>query len=336
MKISVGRRSIFKVLLLVQSSLFFMYSPVIAAVEDAGPAERRRALLRADVGKAVEGLNDSCQAVRMTALRQIVDAGGGSGQRQAIVSALSHKDPNVRRCAFQALSILDLSTAEHVAMAIKDDDDDVRLTAVRLVVAKPIRDPMRDLLVSMDNDRNPIIRDLVNAATWPFSRHELLLSQKETDVMIKRILEIDLPSEGWKLAPDPAGQGHRMDWFFSGFDDSRWSTVSIGRPWGEQGRNYIGFAWYRRKIALPLVSDRGDAVELLFEGVDESAWIWINGQYAGFHDLGAEGWDRPFQLPVSDLIRWGEENQISIRVRNRAGAGGVYKRVALLVLRAGN
>ncbi len=68
----------------------------------------------------------------------------------------------------------------------------------------------------------------------------------------------------------------------------------------------------------------------MFEGVDQSAWIWINGHYVGARDIGAAGWNQPFEVDVGDHLRWGEENVLSVRVSKPTGAhGGIWKPVYL-------
>jgi hypothetical protein len=53
-----------------------------------------------------------------------------------------------------------------------------------------------------------------------------------------------------------------------------------------------------------------DGVEMHFEGLDESGWVWINGEYAGNHDIGPSGWDVPFSLDITDIVKWGEKNRL--------------------------
>jgi len=79
-----------------------------------------------------------------------------------------------------------------------------------------------------------------------------------------------------------------------------------------------------------------NAVELSFEGVDEAAWIWVNGQYAGQHDIGPSGRDVPFRIDITPFLKWNTENQITVRVLNATLKGGIWKPVTLEVIRLGN
>ncbi len=94
----------------------------------------------------------------------------------------------------------------------------------------------------------------------------------------------------------------------------------------------LGVAWYRRSFTLP-VRPEAERFELVFGAVDESTWVWLNGQPAGVHDIGPSGWDREFALDVSKGLRWGGANKIAVRVYNTAQAGGIWKPVTLRGLR---
>jgi hypothetical protein len=71
----------------------------------------------------------------------------------------------------------------------------------------------------------------------------------------------------------------------------------------------------------------------VFGGVDECAWVWINGKYAGDHDIGPNGWNVPFYLDITDLLNWGGKNQITVRAMNTAHAGGIWRPVTIEVLK---
>ena len=72
-----------------------------------------------------------------------------------------------------------------------------------------------------------------------------------------------------------------------------------------------------------------NAVEIHFGAVDETAWVWLNGKFVGQHDVGTAGWDRPFDLNITDEINWGGENILVVRVEDTLGAGGIWKPVVI-------
>ena len=74
------------------------------------------------------------------------------------------------------------------------------------------------------------------------------------------------------------------------------------------------------------------ALELCFGGVDESAWVWLNGKYVGQHDEGPSGRDRPFRLDITKEANWGKVNQLTVRVLNTELGGGIWKPVSVEAL----
>ena len=94
----------------------------------------------------------------------------------------------------------------------------------------------------------------------------------------------------------------------------------------------MGVSWYRRVIELPAKPEL-NAVEIQFGGVDESTWVWVNGVYVGAHDIGPDGWDEPFSLDITGEVTWGAANLIVVRAMSTKGNGGIWKPVAIHVLK---
>ncbi len=178
-----------------------------------------------------------------------------------------------------------------------------------------------------------IRREAGQISSFRFYRENKRLRDNPThDHEIITVKSIPLPLNGWSFRPDPMGDGHRKDWFKVGFDDSRWQKLNIG-TWEEQGyQGYDGVAWYRIKFTMPAKPDC-NAVELAFQGVDEMAWVWLNGRYIGQHDIGPAGWNKPFWLDVSEEMIWGRENVLVVRVEDTASAGGIWKPVTIEILK---
>lgn len=105
------------------------------------------------------------------------------------------------------------------------------------------------------------------------------------------------------------------------FEDKSWTPVQVGR--GHQPE--IGVrecAWFRTEFILDKVEPD---LMLLFEGVDDNAWVWLNGQKIGEHF----GWDEPFILPISKAAKQGR-NVLVVGVENKDGPGGIYAPVRLV------
>ncbi|MBM3335972.1 beta galactosidase jelly roll domain-containing protein, partial [Candidatus Sumerlaeota bacterium] len=67
--------------------------------------------------------------------------------------------------------------------------------------------------------------------------------------------------------------------------------------------------WFRRRFTAPK-SFRAAQVRLVFEGVDYYARYWLNGRYLGR----SEGAFGAVKFVITDLLRYGGENELIVRV----------------------
>ncbi|NOY82571.1 MAG: DUF4838 domain-containing protein [Kiritimatiellaeota bacterium] len=151
-------------------------------------------------------------------------------------------------------------------------------------------------------------------------------------------------ADPWRFAWDPRNEGEKRRWQAPAFDDSQWQKVRTEGPWEDQpigkawadahgGRGYDGLAWYRTRFSVP-PADRGKRISLLFGAVDEACTIWLNGKrildrpypFRGNKD----SWQQAFEVDISKTVRFERPNALAVRVRDDAGAGGIWKPVWLL------
>jgi hypothetical protein len=148
--------------------------------------------------------------------------------------------------------------------------------------------------------------------------------------MRKTMTEIfDLPKDDWRFEFDKSNKGARKGWYRDGFDDSGWRTISIGKFWEEQVGDYDGRAWYRRQFTAPAV-EPGKRVFIAFGATDDAARIWLNGQFVGERDNPMLGWDQPYSMEVTHILRPGQKNLLAVQVIDRGGFGGIWKSVKLM------
>jgi beta-galactosidase len=137
-----------------------------------------------------------------------------------------------------------------------------------------------------------------------------------------------------------------------GFNDNTWRVVDIPHDWAVEldhvnvsdnnimnhgykpiGRQFprTSVGWYRRTFSVPL-SDEGRKLALKFDGVFRNSRAWVNGHYIGTNLSGYE----EFSLDVSDYVRYGQRNVVTVRVDATEGEGwfyegaGIYRHVWLL------
>ena len=144
---------------------------------------------------------------------------------------------------------------------------------------------------------------------------------------------------GWRFSDGDAPGAEA-----AAFDDGAWASVDLPHTWNaedafDETPGYRrGLGWYRRTLRLGPEAIRGRARRFLqFEGANQVADVWVNGQPVGRHVGGYTA----FTLDVTDSLVEGE-NVVAVRVDNRHDAdvppldadftfyGGLYRDVWLI------
>ncbi|HJY81407.1 MAG TPA: glycoside hydrolase family 2 TIM barrel-domain containing protein [Candidatus Binatia bacterium] len=110
----------------------------------------------------------------------------------------------------------------------------------------------------------------------------------------------------WKMHP---GYLTPANLYLPTLDDSTWKEIQVPSNWFLQGEDRSGTVWFRHHFT-PDSGLQGKVIKLVFEGVDYTADVWLNGQYLGFH----EGYFQSFSFMVSEQLRFGEDNVLAVRV----------------------
>ncbi|QIK60571.1 beta-galactosidase [Dysgonomonas sp. HDW5A] len=154
--------------------------------------------------------------------------------------------------------------------------------------------------------------------------------------------DVESFNEGWlfKKGPFPTDQ----ILFQSGFDQ-RWQDVIIPHTWNaidmqnDKNNFYAGEAFYK-KTYRPDASMKDKRIFLNFEGVASVAELYVNGTFAGNHKGGYSA----FTIEISKLLKFGEDNEILLKVDNSSRPdvvpinhtlfgvyGGMYRPVHLII-----
>jgi len=175
---------------------------------------------------------------------------------------------------------------------------------------------------------------------WEKKRMERLLAKTKGP---DRWLLLAILPEKARFRTDPHDDGIFERWQEPKYDDSKWDTLVTTRGWQSQGhglrddrgRPYAGVAWYRMTVSVPNISLRelpkDRPVRIHCPAVVNEAWVWVNGRYIG-HKPYKLPWFRPsdFDMDITDAVKLGKQNQITIRVLCNAeafGANGIYERM---------
>ncbi len=261
-----------------------------------------------------------------------------------LTTALEDSEPLVRRCAVLCLGRFENGVLPALTTALKSPDFMVRRNAALVLggygphAVVPLAEALDDehplvrqgavYALAAIRPRSPAVLDLLTAAVKDEDAAVQQAAVSATDQYLAVVAEMMVPRDGWKFKLDPDRVGKDAGWFKLDLDDSGWDDIGIEKAWGHFGYDYIGTAWYRRTITLP-DNPGGTNALIRFGGVDECAWVWVNGEYAGEHDIGPSGWDKPFRLDVTGLLKWGQDNQITVCAMNTAMAGGIWQPITI-------
>ena len=135
-----------------------------------------------------------------------------------------------------------------------------------------------------------------------------------------------LPRGGWHLKMDEEDVGVKMKWFLPDASLDGWVPIEIETFWGNKGG--LGAGWYRGDVNIPSLPENKH-IYLHFGAVDEELELWIDGEHAGNHNIGPDGWDKPFAIDVTGKLTVGKHH-LAMRVYNSAQAGGIWKPVSIL------
>lgn len=141
----------------------------------------------------------------------------------------------------------------------------------------------------------------------------------------------NLPVQGWKFRKDPFSKGDKEHWYsLKTYKD--WDTIKIAAFWEKQGvSGYDGFAYYQLPYKIPSNASNKEKYYLYFLGVDEQAWVYINGKLAGKHTGKPEKmWLEPFLVDITPYIDRKANNNIVVKVHDSGGGGGIWQDVLLL------
>jgi beta-galactosidase len=120
----------------------------------------------------------------------------------------------------------------------------------------------------------------------------------------------------WSPPRNDASDPHADDFASLNFSDKSWHDLPVPSNWEVLGYSRPTYAnpdpsvgLYRRIIDIP-ASFAGKKVLWHFDGVTDSAELWVNGRHIGYH----EGGFTAFDIDVTSAIKPGAANLFAVRV----------------------
>ena len=142
---------------------------------------------------------------------------------------------------------------------------------------------------------------------------------------------IDLTKD-WLFSPDENNIGISEKWFSTTFNDSKWNTIDAGKDWEVQGYPDLdGYGWYRKTVDIP-ADWEGREIWLKFSGVNDSYRLFINGKFlTSFGDAENTIFNSSTLSELSRVLKFGEENLITVQVNDWGNSGGIWMSVEITV-----
>ena len=153
----------------------------------------------------------------------------------------------------------------------------------------------------------------------------------------------------WKFRLDPLDVGEKEEWYKDGRKIMDWKYVmatngnwekphtgykQIPEELRKLTKSYDGIAWYATTVRIPSDWFGKREIFLYFGAVDESCTIYVNGEKAHVRPfVKSNDWNTPFTVDITKFVK-GESSRkpqyVIVRVQDKAGAGGIWKRVWLV------
>jgi hypothetical protein len=124
--------------------------------------------------------------------------------------------------------------------------------------------------------------------------------------------------------------GDNLEWANPNFDDSHWGTQFLGNSW----LRLDVYAWYRIEIFIPESLKKAAAnrngLLLNLGKIDDVDQTFFNEKLVGETGSFPPNVEtklqenRSYAIPL-DLVKWGKENLIAVRMYSNVGGAGMYE-----------
>lgn len=104
-----------------------------------------------------------------------------------------------------------------------------------------------------------------------------------------------------------------------------WRDIQVPDNWYRQGHDMHGKVWFRRTFVLD-ESDTNKQIQLVFNGIDYAADVWLNNQHLGHH----EGYFQVFDFDLTPYARPGQNTLhvlVDSPIEDSVGAWSLNKRL---------
>ena len=126
--------------------------------------------------------------------------------------------------------------------------------------------------------------------------------------------------------------GINNQWFIPGFNTVAWEEMKVPGEWGTTPLSLIdGHVWFKYDRNLTC-TEAGRPATLSLGTIDDADITWVNGTKVG----NASGWDTPRIYSIPPGILKEGSNNITVRVTDNGGSGGMWGQEADIYLEIDN
>lgn len=126
--------------------------------------------------------------------------------------------------------------------------------------------------------------------------------------------------------------GINNQWFIPGFNTVAWEEMKVPGEWGTTPLSLIdGHVWFKYDLNLTCTEASRPAT-LSLGTIDDADITWVNGTKVG----NASGWDTPRIYSIPPGILKEGSNNITVRVTDNGGSGGMWGQEADIYLEIDN
>lgn len=126
--------------------------------------------------------------------------------------------------------------------------------------------------------------------------------------------------------------GINNQWFIPGFNTVAWEEMKVPGEWGTTPLSLIdGHVWFKYDLNLTC-TEAGRPATLSLGTIDDADITWVNGTKVG----NASGWDTPRIYSIPPGILKEGSNNITVRVTDNGGSGGMWGQEADIYLEIDN
>ena len=171
--------------------------------------------------------------------------------------------------------------------------------------------------------RQPLDLDWNPGLVAPRSYPTPTIDNRRLEPLLQQYDRLAELTDGWQFALDPDDTDH---WGieFTEYETfpGRWTDISLGDWWENQGWSYDGLAWYRHRFRVPPAA-RDKRIYAVIAGVQNSAKVFATQPGRRGRQVGKIVNGQPAVLDITDVINPARPNVLSVRLRNQEGPGGL-------------